>query len=76
MVNQLHIESFCLGDWQTNCYVLHRELEDENTAHTSCWIIDAGFRPDAMINYIRSKRLGTEAGGAYACAHRSYCRAP
>ncbi len=46
----IHIETFCLGDWMTNCYVLH--------AHTPrCWIIDAGFHPTPMIQYIQQHRL-------------------
>ena len=43
----LLIETFCLGDWMTNCYVAHRE------GGRRCWIIDAGFGPQPMIDHIR-----------------------
>tara|TARA_Y100000588_G_scaffold359890_1_gene419253 strand:- start:80 stop:715 length:636 start_codon:yes stop_codon:yes gene_type:complete len=50
----LTIETFCLGDWMTNCYVIH---ESDNC---TCWIIDAGFEPQPMIDYIRDCHLQPE----------------
>ncbi|QNN23258.1 MBL fold metallo-hydrolase [Planctomycetales bacterium ZRK34] len=50
MPTELKIQGFCLGDWQTNCYVAHP------AGSTDCWIIDAGFGPEPMIDSI-------EAGG-------------
>lgn len=47
----LHVETFCLGDWQTNCYVLHTQTG------RACWIIDAGYDPDPIARYIRSHHL-------------------
>ena len=52
MGNTLDIKSFCLGDWMTNCYVVHVAGEAG-----ACWIVDAGFEPQAMIEYIEAKRL-------------------
>lgn len=55
MADRLHIETFPLGDWMTNCYVVHREspqLKDR-----PCWIIDAGFSPEPLIAYIREHGL-------------------
>ena len=50
--DQLHIETFCLGLWETNCYVVR--------VGASCWIVDAGFEPDAMIGYIEQHNLEPE----------------
>ena len=46
----LQIETFCLGDWMTNCFVLR-------AGGTSCWFVDAGFAPQPMIEYVASHRL-------------------
>lgn len=56
---QLHIEKFCLGEWMTNCYVVHKALTQPGggNAPTDCWIVDAGFGPDAMIQYIKDNQL-------------------
>ncbi len=57
---KLHIEAFCLGDWQTNCYVVHVDGAAASDAH-ACWIIDAGFAPEAMLEYIAARRLEPRA---------------
>ncbi len=49
MPEHLHIETFCLGQWQTNCYVVHRGRQ--------CWIVDAGFDPEPMLDFIRQHKL-------------------
>lgn len=51
----LHIEPFALGEWMTNCYVLHPQAE--KLAGQPCWIVDAGYRPGPMIDYIRGAGL-------------------
>ena len=48
---QLQIASFSLGDWLTNCYVLHVD------GSTDCWIVDAGFEPEPLIEYVRQHQL-------------------
>lgn len=53
---QLHIETFTLGDWMTNCYVLHL-TDDAGIASPACWIIDAGFEPAPMVRYIQRQKL-------------------
>ncbi len=69
----LSIQTFCLGQWQTNCYVL--------SVGRSCWIIDAGFEPDAMLEAIEERGLQPEKvvlthahldhiGGLHAMRHR------
>jgi len=50
MSNDLTIEMFTLGMWQTNCYVVHAGGPD-------CWIVDAGFEPGQMIAAIESRHL-------------------
>jgi len=50
MTETLHIESFCLGDWMTNCYVVY-------TGGGACWIVDAGFEPEHLLGFIADKGL-------------------
>lgn len=45
----LQIETFVLGAWETNCYVV--------SAGRSCWIVDAGFDPRPMLEHIAERRL-------------------
>lgn len=53
------IQPFRLGDWQTNCYVVHEgaAAEDKAAGPRACWIIDAGFEPQAIFDYIARKHL-------------------
>jgi len=44
---ELKIHAFTLGQWMTNCYVVHAE------GSKTCWIIDAGFDPDPMIEAVK-----------------------
>ncbi|MFN3167322.1 MAG: MBL fold metallo-hydrolase [Phycisphaeraceae bacterium] len=50
--NTAKIQTFCLGQWQTNCYVL--------SVGRSCWLVDAGFEPGPMLDYIDEHRLKAE----------------
>lgn len=52
MHDPLHIEIFCLGQWMTNCYVVHGQQ--------SCWIVDVGFEPEPMFRFIEQKNLSVE----------------
>jgi hydroxyacylglutathione hydrolase len=54
MAGRLHVEVFPLGDWVTNCFVLHRVGA---TPGSLCWIVDAGFDPDELIRYVREHQL-------------------
>jgi len=49
--DQIVIRTFCLGEWETNCYIVQMH-ED-----TRCWIIDAGFAPEPMIQAIEDDGL-------------------
>ena len=70
MPKRLTIRTFVLGQWQTNCYVLHPTQYVPRSAPgvgavpggavpggAVCWIIDAGFEPQPMIDYIHSAKL-------------------
>jgi len=61
MPDSLHIETFILGDWQTNCYVLHAKPAADSTSPTPCWIIDASFEPFKLIQYIKRSNLAPQA---------------
>ncbi|MEM9348235.1 MAG: MBL fold metallo-hydrolase [Planctomycetota bacterium] len=69
----LHIQTFALGQWQTNCYVL--------SVGKMCWMIDAGFDPEPMLDAIDEQGLMVEKvvlthahldhiGGLHAVRHR------
>ena len=45
-----HIETLVLGDYQTNCSVVTVPDSPTNPGH--CWIVDCGFQPQAMFDYI------------------------
>jgi hydroxyacylglutathione hydrolase len=47
----LLIDTFTLGPWETNCYVVRVGGPHD------CWIIDAGFEPGAMIARVRGLGL-------------------
>ena len=49
------IERFVLGPYETNCYVVALE------GGPTCWIVDAGFEPGAMIERVREQGLDVEA---------------
>lgn len=53
MNQPLRIETFCLGPYQTNCYLL--------LTPSACALIDAGFEPAPMIEAIRDHGLEPEA---------------
>ncbi len=50
----IKVKTYCLGMWQTNSYLLTAEGSD------SCWIIDAGFDPEPMIEDLKSEKLKPE----------------
>jgi len=51
VAGDLNIECFSLGEWQTNCYLLHR------AGGKPCWLVDAGFDPQPMIEAVRRNNL-------------------
>lgn len=59
MTPRLKIETFTLGEWMTNCYVIH--VDKGKRPITPCWIVDAGFHPEPMIDYIKLHQMKPEA---------------
>lgn len=49
------IQTFVLGDFQTNCFVV--TVGD----HRECWIIDCGYEPQAMLDWIEQQSLQPSA---------------
>jgi len=45
----MHIETFTLGPWMTNCYIV--------AVGKVCWIVDAGFEPEPMLDFIAREGL-------------------
>lgn len=54
MMSKIEVQAFSLGDWMTNCYVVG--CAESRT----CAIIDAGFEPRPMIDYISAHHLEPE----------------
>ncbi|MGD1932802.1 MAG: MBL fold metallo-hydrolase, partial [Leptolyngbyaceae cyanobacterium] len=48
----LKIQTFTLGQWQTNCFVL--------SVGKACWIVDAGFDPEPLLDSINEQGLPVE----------------
>ncbi len=51
MSKKLNIEALMLSEWQTNCYVIWVDGEEE------CWIIDAGFGAEAIVDVVKERGL-------------------
>ena len=49
----LVVQPFCLGEWMTNCYVVHVD----GGASGGCWVVDAGYQPGEMIRYVQERGL-------------------
>lgn len=50
----MRIDTFTLGAWMTNCYVVSDEASGGSGA---CWIVDAGFAPGSMLDAIDAAKL-------------------
>lgn len=46
-----NVLGIALGMFETNCYVVRVP------GHSDCWIVDAGFEPQAMIDHVRAHGL-------------------
>ena len=55
-VYQPQIACFCLGPWMTNCYVVAPPPRQDKQTRP-CWIIDVGFSPEPMIQYMGEQDL-------------------
>lgn len=47
----VRIDTYALGDWQTNCYVVSVPPARE------CWIVDCGMQPKKMLDAIEREKL-------------------
>lgn len=57
--SKLDIQGFELGPWATNCYVV---APSQPAAEGSpCWIIDASFEPEPLIEHILEREFKPEA---------------
>lgn len=54
MTPRFRIETFTLGPFETNCYLVYADTPD--TRGQPCWIVDASFGPAEMIE--RTRELG------------------
>ena len=51
----LQIHTLPLGDYQTNCYILHQE------GNRDCLVIDPGYEPEIILSYLSEKGLTLQA---------------
>ena len=49
------IKTFVLGDYQTNCFVV------SNPGRSEGWIVDCGFEPDPMLDWIQEHGIVASA---------------
>lgn len=49
----IEITSFALGHYQTNCHVV--------TSDDDCWVVDCGYEPDELIEYLQTNGLTPSA---------------
>jgi glyoxylase-like metal-dependent hydrolase (beta-lactamase superfamily II) len=57
MADSLMIKTFTLGSYQTNCFVVYPQHSDAGEGEQPCWIVDAGVRPQPMLDFIREHSL-------------------
>lgn len=57
----LTLHGFELGPWGTNCYVVAPSDPVSRAAAKPCWIVDASFEPEPLIEHIQSEGLAPEA---------------
>ena len=51
----LHVYCLPLGDYQTNCYIVHQE-----DSH-ACFVVDPGYEADAILDFCAGKKLKIDA---------------
>ena len=49
----VHISTFVLGDYQTNCHVI--------TCDDDCWVVDCGYEPEPLITFLENEKLTPSA---------------
>ena len=51
----LKVHAMALGAYQTNCYIIHDD------ASTSCCVIDPGYTPEVVLDYLEKQQLSVDA---------------
>lgn len=51
MIPKLQYETFCLGEFMTNCFVVWCD------GGSDCWLIDVGYEPEAMLAFVKERGL-------------------
>jgi len=52
------IDPFCLGPYQTNCYIIHGETPE---GESSCWVADFSFESEPLLEQLERDALVPEA---------------
>ena len=60
MSTQPTIHAFPLGEYQTNCFVV-QPRQPADPSSRGCWVVDCGFEPGVMIDFIKRENLKPEA---------------
>ena len=47
----LTIKTIALGEWMTNCHVVHTDDSAD------CWLVDVGFAPQPLFDYVADNNL-------------------
>ena len=55
------IQGFELGPWGTNCYLVSDQGSRDPEGRHPCWIVDASFEPEPLIDAAREEGLRPEA---------------
>jgi len=55
------IHGFELGPWGTNCYVVQDAGPAPAGGRAACWIVDASFEPEPLIDHVLHEALVPEA---------------
>jgi glyoxylase-like metal-dependent hydrolase (beta-lactamase superfamily II) len=51
------IETYVLGPFETNCFVVRVEGAAAGADRAECWIVDCGFEPEPMLDAIDARNL-------------------
>lgn len=55
--NTPQIQTFPLGDYQTNCFIV---TDGPPTPNKPCWIVDCGYQPEPLLDAVESQNLTVE----------------
>lgn len=59
--SRVAIHGFELGPWATNCYVVADNGSADAAGGVPCWIVDASFEPEPLIDHVLHAGLRPEA---------------